>query len=192
MLLFLILVGLLSVGCLVAGIWIVMRNYNWAVAALGILLTVAGALLAFVALLLFLFGSSEVTPENQANQVSVDHGLEGLVPPWVDPETGIIDMSKVPDRMPVADGSGGTIGYIAIDKDPNDDLEPGDPGFDEWNTTNALYDLEEGGNLIGHLHTGVNDGTDGGTMIFVPLDGTPGPVGSTRDNEELPPPTPGN
>ena len=46
---FILIVGLLSVGCLVAGIWIVRRNYNWAVAVLGILFVVAGALLAFVA-----------------------------------------------------------------------------------------------------------------------------------------------
>ena len=58
---FILIVGLLSVGCLVAGIWIVRRNYNWAVAVLGILFVVAGALLAFVALVMFLLGGSEVT-----------------------------------------------------------------------------------------------------------------------------------
>ena len=70
---------------------------------------------------------------NAGATAAADHGLgPGPVPPWVNPD-GAIDIDELPDRMPVADRNGNMVGYMLIDKNPNDDPNPGDPGFEEWN-----------------------------------------------------------
>ena len=91
-----------------------------------------------------------VGPDNTASQVSAHHG-DTDDPPWVNPD-GTMNKDLMPDRMPVPDGNGGIIGYVEIDKDPNDDPEPGAPGFEEWNTTQTVYVNETGGEIAGKIH----------------------------------------
>ncbi len=95
-----------------------------------------------------------VGPNNTASQAQAHHG--GSDPPWVN-EDGTADYSLMPDRMPVPDGNGGIIGYVEIDKDPNDDPEPGDPGFEDRNTQ-TVYASETGDAIAGKI---IWDGPNG-------------------------------
>ena len=98
---------------------------------------------------------------------SADRGQDaGLVPPWVNPD-GTIDIDKLPDRMPVADRNGNMVGYMEIDKNPNDDPNPGDPGFEEWNNAPAPV-TNEAGELVGYMQSS----TPGGAQMFEPLTST--------------------
>lgn len=104
-----------------------------------------------------------VGPDNTASQVQAHHG--DIKPPWVN-DDGTIDKGRVPDRMPVPDGNGGIIGYVEIDMNPNDDPEPGDLGFEEWNTTQTVYASETGNEIVGKV---VWDGP-GGVRDFRPVE----------------------
>ena len=110
------------------------------------------------------------------------HDGGGEEPPWVDPVTHIVDLDLVPDRMPVSDRNGGIYGYMEIDKNPNDDPEPGDDGFALWNESKLIYDAPEGGNIVGRLWSEL----DSETMVFVPVnedDSTGGGEGPGDDEE---------
>ena len=104
---------------------------------------------------------------NAGATAAADHGLgPGPVPPWVNPD-GAIDIDELPDRMPVADRNGNMVGYMLIDKNPNDDPNPGDPGFEEWNY-GPVQVTDESGELVGHMQSS----SPGGTQMFEPLTST--------------------
>lgn len=104
---------------------------------------------------------------NAGPTAAADHGLgPGPVSPWVNPD-GTIDMDRVPDRMPVADRNGNMVGYMLIDKNPNDDPNPGDPGFEEWNH-GPVQVTNESGELVGHMQSV----SPGGSQMFEPLTST--------------------
>ena len=84
---------------------------------------------------------------NSGSQVLADHG-DTDDPPWVNAD-GTMNKALMPDRMPLSDGNGGILGYVEIDKDPNDDLNPGDPGFEEWNNSKTVYVSETGDEVAG-------------------------------------------
>ena len=101
-----------------------------------------------------------------APQATAHYG-EGPPPPpnWVDPETGIVDFNLMPDHLPVVNNQGEFVGYMTVDKDPNDDPNPGDEGFDEWISRPIEVTSDKGGtNVVGHL---IDDGA--GAKSFVPL-----------------------
>ena len=98
---------------------------------------------------------------------AANHGLApGPNPPWVNPD-GTIDIDKVPDRMPVSDRNGNMVGYMPVDKNPNDDPNPGDPGFEEWNY-GPIQVTNESGELVGHMQSV----SPGGIQMFEPLTST--------------------
>ena len=107
------------------------------------------------------------SPWSAGPTAAANHGLApGPVPPWVNPD-GTIDIDKVPDRMPVSDRNGNMVGYMPVDKNPNDDPNPGDPGFEEWNY-GPIQVTNESGELVGHMQSV----SPGGIQMFEPLTST--------------------
>ena len=102
-----------------------------------------------------------------AGPTAANHGLAPEPnPPWVNPD-GTIDIDKVPDRMPVSDRNGNMVGYMLVDKNPNDDPNPGDPGFEEWNY-GPIPVTNESGELVGYMQSDY----PGGIQMFEPLTST--------------------
>ena len=142
-----------------------------------ILTTVGLAVIAFAAV-------SAVTmiimgPNDSGHRVLAHDGYHADTddPPWVK-EDGTIDMNLVPDRLALADGNGGIFGYVEVDKDPNDDPNPGDPGFDEWNNSDPVYANETGDEVVGHMRWDTPGGDDRGVFEAIPVneDATGGPI----------------
>lgn len=126
-----------------------------------LLITVGLAMIVFVAVSV---AAMVILGENNVgSQVSAHHG-DTDDPPWVNSD-GTMNKALMPDRLPVSDGNGGIFGYIEIDKDPNDDPEPGEPGFDEWNNSKTVYVSETGDEIAGTIRW---DGP-GDSRVFTPV-----------------------
>ena len=69
--------------------------------------------------------------------------------------------------MPVSDRNGNMVGYMLVDKNPNDAPNPGDPGFEEWNY-GPIQVTNESGELVGHMQSV----SPGGIQMFEPLTST--------------------
>ena len=83
---------------------------------------------------------------NSGSRVLADHG-DTDDPPWVNPD-GTMNKDLIPDRLPLYGNNSVILGYVEVDKDPNDDPDPGDPGFEEWNKSRRIVYVSETGDEV--------------------------------------------